>query len=174
QALKYAGSTFLLRKMLESKELYKLSRGAYSKVKNPDPLVLAHIRYPEAVITMDSALYAHGLTDVIPDEVHLATSRNYTRITKPEYKQYFTENALLDPGAINIERSYGTIRLYNRERMLVEVMRRQASLPLDYYKEVINSYRRIADELDIVLIEEYMALFKRNDFMFNILQREVL
>ena len=64
--------------------------------------------------------------------------------------------------------------MYNRERMLVEVMRRQASLPLDYYKEVISSYRKIVDELDIALVEDYMALFKKNDFMFDILQREVL
>ena len=53
-------------------------------------------------------------------------------------------------------------------------MRRQASLPLDYYKEVIESYRKIIDELDIALVEDYMSLFKKNDYMFDILQREVL
>ena len=71
-------------------------------------------------------------------------------------------------------KTHGTAFMYNRERMLVEVMRRQASLPLDYYKEVISSYRKIADELDIALVEDYTALFKKNDFMFDILQREVL
>lgn len=174
QALEDAGSAFLLKKKLESKELHKLTRGAYSKTEHPDPLVLAHVLYPEAVITMDSALYAHDLTDVIPDEVHLATSRSSTRIARPGYRQYFTEDALLTPGAIDVERDGGTACMYNRERMLVEVMRRQASLPLDYYKEVISSYRKIADELDIALVEDYMALFKKNDFMFDILQREVL
>ena len=174
QALTNAGSAFLLNKMIKSKELYKLTRGAYSKIKNPDPLVLTHTLYPEAVITMDSALYSYGITDVIPDEIHIATSRNSTRITKQGYKQYFTEKDLLNPGAINIERDEGTIRMYNRERLLVEVMRRQASLPLDYYKEIIISYRKIIDELDIALIEDYITLFKKNDFMFEILQREVL
>ena len=174
QALADAGSAFLLKKKLESKELHKLTRGAYSKIEHPDPLVLAHVLYPEAVITMDSALYAHDLTDVIPDEVHLATSRSSTRIARPGYRQYFTEDALLTPGTMDVERDGGTARMYNRERMLVEVMRRQASLPLDYYKEVISSYRKIADELDIALDEDYMALFKKNDFMFDILQREVL
>lgn len=174
QALADAGSAFLLRKKLKSKELHKLSRGAYSKVEHPDPLVLAHVLYPEAVVTMDSALYAHGLTDVIPDEVHLATSRSSTRIARPGYRQYFTEGSLLAPGAVDIAWDGGTARMYNRERMLVEVMRRQASLPLDYYKEVMGFYRKIVDDLDIALVEDYMALFKRNDFMFDILQREVL
>jgi hypothetical protein len=80
----------------------------------------------------------------------------------------------LNPGAVDVEHQEGLVRMYNRERMLVEVMRRQASLPLDYYKEVIDSYRKIAGDLDIALIEDYMSLFKRNDYMFDILQREVL
>ena len=123
---------------------------------------------------MDSALYAYGLTDVIPEETHLATNRNATRITRPGYRQYFIEEGLLDPGAVLIEREGGVVRMYSRERLLVEVMRRQASLPLDYYREIIDSYRKIIDELDIALIEDYMSLFKKNDFMFDILQREVL
>lgn len=174
QALEDAGSPFLLKKKLESNELYKLSRGAYSKIEHPDPLVLAHVLYPESVVTMDSALYAYGLTDVMPDKTHLATGRGAVRITRPGYRQYFTEDSLLNPGAVNVERQEGIVRMYNRERMLVEVMRRQASLPLDYYKEVIDSYRKIAGDLDIALIEDYMSLFKRNDYMFDILQREVL
>ena len=56
QALADAGSAFLLKKKLESKELHKLTRGAYSKIEHPDPLVLAHVLYPEAVITMDSPM----------------------------------------------------------------------------------------------------------------------
>lgn len=174
EALAETGSPFLLKKSLATEELYKLSRGAYSRVKHPDPLVLAHVLYPDAVVTMDSALYAYGLTDVIPEKTHLATSRNATRITRPGYRQHFTEDALLDPGAVEIEREEGPFRIYDRERLLVEVMRRQASLPLDYYKEVIDSYRKIADELDPALVEDYMDLFKKNDFMFDIFQREVL
>ena len=69
---------------------------------------------------------------------------------------------------------HGIIRIYDRERLLVEVMRRQATLPLDYYKEVIGSYRRIAEDIDVRLVEDYMALFKRQDAMFDILQRGVL
>ena len=150
------------------------SRAVCIPRQNPDSLVLAHVLYPESVVTMDSALYAHGLTDVIPDKTHLATSRSAVRITRPGYSQYFTADKLLNPGAVDVEHQEGLVRMYNRERMLVEVMRRQASLPLDYYKEVIDSYRKIAGDLDIALIEDYMSLFKRNDYMFDILQREVL
>lgn len=174
EALKKTGSRWRLQSMLSEGKLFKVSRGAYSTERHPDPLVVAHILYPTAVVTMDSALYFHGLTDVPPDEVHVATAREATRISRPGYRQYFTEQSLLDPGAIEQDTERGTIRIYNKERMLVEVMRRQATIPLDYYREIISSYRNMPDSLDTRLVEDYLGLFKRQDLMFNILQREVL
>lgn len=174
EAVEQVGSKYLLSKAIKDGELYKITRGLYSSIEHPDPLVVAHAAWPDSIVTMDSALFEYGLTDVVPDGVHIATARDATRILSPGYRQYFIENGLLKPGAIEIEKPEGIIRIYNKERLLVEVMRRQAFLPLDYYKEVIVSYRRISDEIDIRLVEDYIDLFKRNDFMFDILQREVL
>ena len=173
-ALKSVGSRSALEAKVRNGELFKIDRGIYATSEHPDPLVVAHTLYPDAVITMDSALASYGLTDVPPDKVHLATARDATRISRSGYRQYFTEKELLDPGAVEKDMGHGIIRIYDRERLLVEVMRRQATLPLDYYKEVIGSYRRIAEDIDVRLVEDYMALFKRQDAMFDILQRGVL
>lgn len=173
-ALQQTGSRSALEGKVENGELYRVDRGIYASSAHPDPLVLAHVLYPEAIITMDSALHAYGLTDVAPEKVHLATAREATRITRPGYRQYFVKKDLLSPGAIEVDMGHGAVRMYDKERLLVEVMRRQASLPLDYYKEIIGSYRRMVEELDMRLVEDYMALFKRQDAMFDILQREVL
>ena len=173
-ALETAGSEYMLVKLIDSGELCKIDRGVYSTREHPDPLVLAGVLYPNAIVTMDSALYAHGLTDTIPDKVHLATSRRGTRINRAGYRQYFTDDELLEPGVISMMREDGVARIYSLERMLVEVMRRQASLPLDFYKEIIGRYRKIIDDIDIRKVEDYISMFKRSDFMFDILQREVL
>lgn len=173
-AVNQAGSRSALEVKVENGELFKIDRGIYATVEHPDPLVVAHVIYPKAVVTMDSALYLYGLTDTLPEDVHLATARDATRIARLGYHQYFIEKGLLEPGAVVVERDQGPIRIYDKERLLVEVMRRQALLPLDYYKEVINSYRHITEELDIRQVEDYMSLFKRQDAMFDILQREVL
>ena len=53
----------------------------------------------------------------------------------------------------------------------------QLSQTVEYVHGTLCSPRAakaIVDELDIALVEDYMALFKKNDFMFDILQREVL
>lgn len=173
-ALERAGSRSALEAKVKNRELFKIDRGVYASSEHPDPLVVAHALYPDAIITMDSALSSYGLTDVPPDKVHLATARDATRISRKGYRQYFTERELLNPGEVETDMGHGNVRIYNRERLLVEVMRRQAALPLDYYREIIDSYRRISEELDIRLVEDYMSLFKRQDAMFDILQREVL
>ena len=62
----------------------------------------------------------------------------------------------------------------NRERMLVELLRSAGTLPMDYYRELIGSYRRIAGELDMREVEDCLALYRRSDSLFDMMQREVL
>lgn len=168
------GSAYQINKEVQAGRLYKPARGFYSDTPHCDPYALAALRHPHAIVTMDSAFYIHGLTDVMPGKVHLATLRNATRIADPGVVQYFSEGRLFEPGCTEVERAGVRVRIYSRERMLVELMRNASSMPLDYYKEIVGSYRKLADELDIRAVEDHMALFERNDFMFDILQKEVL
>ena len=81
---------------------------------------------------------------------------------------------LMGTGVMEIDRDGSSIRVFNRERMMVELLRSAGTLPLDYYKELIGSYRRIADDLDMREIEDCMALYARADGLFDMMQREVL
>ena len=64
--------------------------------------------------------------------------------------------------------------MFSKERMLVELLRNAGSMPLDYYKELVSAYRRIAYDLDMREVEDCMALYKRADGLFDMMQREVL
>ena len=174
EATERIGSDYQIRQALKSGVLHKVARGVYSTTKHADPYLIACTKYPDAIITMDSAFYILGFTDTVPEEVHLATRRNTTRIRDVGIKQYFLETDIFSQGAKTMSHAGGTIRIYDAERMLVELMRNSASMPLDYYKEVINNYRRRSETLDIRSVEDYMDMFKRNDAMFDILQKEVL
>ena len=174
RAVERYGSDYRIAKELEAGRLHRVAHGYYSDRRHEDPYALAALRYPGATVTMDSAFFLHGLTDVIPERVHLATSRSATRISDPAVVQHFSEDRLLEAGRTHIERDGAHIPIYSRERMLVELMRRSRSMPLDYYREIMGSYRRIADELDIREIEDLIGLYERSGFMFDILQREVL
>ena len=66
------------------------------------------------------------------------------------------------------------IRIYSKERMLIELLRSKGSLPYDLYKEILTSYRRIIDELDLRLIEEYLEGFPKARLIQKRLDEEVL
>ena len=58
--------------------------------------------------------------------------------------------------------------------MLIELMRFRSRIPLDYYKEIVNNYRKISFELDFGIVEEYAAMFKSGAKLMNMIQMEVL
>jgi hypothetical protein len=66
-----------------------------------------------------------------------------------------------------------SLNIYNKERMLIELIRNKKKTAFDYYKEIINSYRRKSNELDIRNIEDYTKQFDTEDYIFKTIQEEV-
>ena len=52
-------------------------------------------------------------------------------------------------GKTNIEFEGVNINIYDRERMLIELIKNKNNTPYDYYKEIIDNYRKIKNELDV-------------------------
>lgn len=168
------GYPLKVREALDKGEIYRIKRGFYSDKPYVNPFLFIATKYPNAIITMDTAFYIYGLTDVIPEKTHLATLRNATRINDAEVIQVFLSEWLFGHGKANLEYDGVSITIYDRERMLVEALRNSKSMPFDFYKEIIAGYRKISDELDYQKVEEYILLFKKNDYLYDILRREVL
>jgi hypothetical protein len=66
------------------------------------------------------------------------------------------------------------IEIYDKERMLIELIRNKNILPFDYYKEIIESYRKITYDLDIEKLQDYMTQFPKKDYIMNAIRLEVL
>lgn len=167
------GSAYQIDKAVQAGEVHKVARGVYSDEQNPNPLVLVCAVRPDAVVTMDSAFYLYGLTDVVPDAVHIATPRESTRISsigRERVRQHFMEPRLMEAGVAE----QGDVRAFGRERMLVELLRASGTMPPDYYRELVTSYRKIAGDLDMRMVEDCIDLYARSDSLFDKLQKEVL
>lgn len=162
-----------LKKALKKKEIFKIDKGIYSNKKTVNPLVIYSKKYPNGVITLDSAFYYYNLTDVIPNKIYLATDRNTDKIHNEKIIQLFMAKNILYQGRIQLQTIDGIINIYDKERLLIELIRKKKQIPFDYYKEIILNYRAIVDELDMYKIEEYLSLFKNDINLSNILQLEV-
>lgn len=166
-------STYQLNKSIENKELFKVANGLYSDVEFVNPLEIILKKYPNAIFTSDSAYYYYDLTDVVPDYFYLATRRTDSRINDKSIKQIFIPSELFEFGKTQIEIENVKINIYDEERMLVELIRKKNSIPFDYYKEIINNYRKKIDTLDIYKIGEYISYYKNESSLYDTLMREV-
>lgn len=168
-----AGSDYLLKKEVEAKKIYKIEKGIYSDIKAPSELSLILFKYPKGIFHLESAYYYQGLTDTIPDQYILCTDRDAAKIKDRRVKQIFCSKKLLDIGKGIMDYQNVKISIYNRERLLIDLVRNRDKMPYDYYKEIIRNYRNLVHELDIEQLQEYIVKFPKKKFINETIEKEV-
>ena len=167
-------SDYNIKKKISEDKIYKICRGIYSDTKSVHPIEIITKKYPSAIFTMNSAFYFHGLTDVIPRKMHLAMVRSSSRrIADSNITAIYVMEKYFAIGKTQIVFDGININIYDIERMLIELTRNKKKLAFDYYKEIINSYREIVDDLDVRLIEDYAKAFDTEEYIFKTIQEEV-
>jgi predicted transcriptional regulator of viral defense system len=168
------GNDYQIKKSVSDGKLFKIRNGIYSDKEYVSELEIVCFKYPMAVFTMDSAFYYHALTDVIPEAYHLATDKNAAKIKTAGIKQYFYPRDKFEVGISQSTFQNISIRIYDRERMLIELIKNKDKIPFDYYKEIIENYRKLVDSLDIEKIQDYVMSFSGSDNIARAIQLEVL
>lgn len=168
------GSDYQIKKAVDAGKLFKKEKGIYSDERYVPEVDIICLKYPEAIFTMNSAFYYHGMTDVVPEYYYLQTRQNASKIRDTRVKQIFENSSNIELGKTTMSYNDVMITIYNKERLFVELVRDRSKLPLDYYKEIINSYRKIIDDLDIQAIEEYALQLPKTNLVLEALQMEVL
>ena len=150
------GTLYMINKAVKNEELYKIERGFYSDQPREPEISLISIKYPDAVFTMNSAFYYHNLTDTIPDKYFLVTDKDAATISDKRVVQ-----------------KYEIIKIYSKERMLLELIRNKNNMPFYYYKEILNNYRKIVYDLNIQDIQDYANELPKNKMIMETLRLEV-
>lgn len=174
EAVKEYGSGYKLKKAVDLGEIYKFSPGLYARRATVTDMEKLQARYKSAIFTMDSAFYFLGLTDVVPEKWHVATARNSTRIPSEKVHQYFETANYYGIGKFMVDFNGAKLRCYDQERMLLELVRHRKTMPFDFYKEIVQSYRRRCESIDYGKLDDYIeAMQSRTDF-YDVIQREIL
>ena len=174
ECLSRFGSDYFTEQQIAAGNLFRLENGVFAEQKYvPEIAIISH-RYPHGVITLLSAFYHYGLTDVIPEVYDLATSRNAAKIRDARVRQVFVPDAILDLGAIVEQEHDYPIRIYSRERLLIELLRYKNKLPFDLYKEILLNFRKIITQLNMQDIQDYAMAVPKRKMIMEALQMEVL
>lgn len=172
--IKRYGSKYNLKKVVSEGALFQIEKGVYADEKYIPEYQVISFKYSQAIFTLNSAFYYHQLTDVIPEKYYLATDRGGSKISDKRVVQIFENSSILNMGAEMIKHGNTEILMYNKERLLVELLRRKNTIPFDYYKEILGNYRKIIDDLDIQLIQDIALELPKSRMIMEALQMEVL
>lgn len=168
------GSDYHTAQQINAGKLFRIEKGIFAEQNYVPEIALLSWKYPKAIVTMVSAFYHYGLTDVIPEKCDLATDMDSAKIRDIRVHQYFLPRDFLPVGATNDEDNGFTIRIYSRERMLIELLRYKNKLPFDLYKEVLLNYRKIMPQLNIQEIQDIAMQSPKQAMVMEALQMEVL
>ena len=105
---------------------------------------------------------------------NLATRRESTRIKDERIRQSFLKDNIFELGKTEMDFQGDKIKIYNQERMLIELIRNKSKIAFDFYKEIIGNYRKRVNKIDFGKVSEYVEHFKMNQTIMNTIQMEVL
>lgn len=172
-ALKKYKSAYNIKKAIKNKELYKIEKGLYSDKPNVHYLSIIFNKYPASVINGHTAYYYHNLTDIIPRKIVVSTNRNATRINDSKIKQIRMQDKLYNLGITTMDYEGTTIKIYDKERLLIELARNKKNMGYDLYKEIIANYREIANTINMNKLQKYLSHFNNSDKLLETIQNEV-
>lgn len=105
------GNFYRIAQAVRRGELYKVAHGVYSDDKRHRDVEMLLMKYPTSVVTMLSAYYYYGLTDNVPDKIHLAVERDGTKIRDANVVEYFVPKGTGGIGVVNAELHGMTLRI---------------------------------------------------------------
>lgn len=173
ECLEKFGNDYQLARAVAEEVIYRVEPGVYSTDKHLSELEIIVKKYPNVILTGEYAFYYHDLTDVIPEKYHVATKAKATKLQDARIEQIYVRDDLLQLGVVEQEIGGTIAKIYDKERMLIELLRNKNSMPYDLYKEIIGNYRKIIGKLQIWRIQEYAEVFPKTKMIKKALEEEV-
>ena len=171
------GNFAKIKSAVKRGDYFKIAHGLYSD-KSPYTCELENLfaRYPNAILTLQSAFAYYDLSDYVPNCYVLATAQGAHKIQDSKAKQIYITDEFLNIGKTSIKTKYGYINIYDKERLLIELFRLKSKMSYSYFKEIVNSYRTLVKEekIDNNKLVKYCSLFKNGSNIRKQIQEVIL
>ena len=167
------GTSYQIEKALRDGRLFKMDKGVYSESGDESDIEVLQAKYPNTVASFDSAYFYYDMTDYVPEKYTLTIPDHARPIKDSRIKLSFVPENVFAVGMTFHDYNGSRIRIYDKERLLIDTARMKGRMPPDLYKEVVNHYRQIKDELDGSKIPEYLELFPHRDRIMQVIDTEV-
>lgn len=144
---------------VESGELIRIKNGYYTDRMDrfTEEELIAKL-FPDALLCMESALYAYGYIKEKPYAWRLAVGKNTSKsrfhMDYPKVIPYYTEPEVLEMGATTMDIQGNSFAIYDRERVICDCLKYESKMDRETFRSAIQAYIR-DESKDISLLMEY-------------------
>ena len=135
-----------IKQLLDEGFIERIRRGYYHWVEDDgeSEIVIINRLFPDAVLCMETALFYYEYSDRNPSEWSFAIDKNVsklrTNIDYPFIKAYRVEKQLLTLGEAKGELDHHTVRIYDRDRTICDVLRNMKKMDKEIFNKAIPGY----------------------------------
>ena len=135
-----------IKQLFDEGFIERVRRGYYHWVQDDgeSEIVIINRLFPDAVLCMETALFYYQYSDRNPSEWSFAIDKNVskfrTNIDYPFIKAYRVEKQLLTLGETEGEIDHHTVRIYDRDRTICDVLRNMKKMDKEIFNKAIQGY----------------------------------
>lgn len=143
-----AGISRTALKRYVDKQLIRVCKGLYVLNNGvEDEYVLLQARSGKALFSYGTALFLWGMSDRAPHVIDLTVPHgtNISKIKRdnPQVRFHYIQPTLFETGrAETTSPQGGTVRLYNRERCICDLIRNKKEIDMQLYTQALKDYFR--------------------------------
>lgn len=153
----------LLSKYVKKGYVERVGQGVYLSIDAfEDEMYVLQARSKKAVFSHETALYLHDLTDRDPLQytITLPSGYNATKFKDDGVYVYFIKNNLLNLGVEDGKTIFGrSIRVYNKERTICDIVRNRNGIDPAIVNEGIRRYLSLKEK-NIPKLLQYAEKFR--------------
>ena len=153
-----------LSRYVKKHNLIQIVRGFYAREDwIVDPYLIFQYTYPQFIYSFNSAIYLHGLGDVLPNYLEVTGPFNYRPMSKNR-DDVMTHTDTVDEsynlGIADTKTSLGNVvRVYDKEKTICDLIKHKDKIEFEVYVKALTRYARSKDK-DINKLMRYAQIMK--------------
>lgn len=148
-----------VKKLIKMGKLYYIKKGIYSTTPEINYFEYISKKHPNAIITLWTACYCYGFMKENKELYAIATKQKDRKIHDEKIKQTFMTDDLYEVGLCYIKFQGINIKIFDLERLLIEIVRNKTNVDYEMYQEMINSYSKVKNLINKRKLKEYIPHF---------------
>lgn len=153
-----------LSRYVKKAGLKQITRGFYA-LSNwiVDPYLVFQYTYPQFIYSYDSAIFLHGLGDILPNYFEVTGPFNYRPMSKT-HGEVITHTDIRDDtynlGKTSTKTSFGNVvNVYDKEKTICDLIKHKDKVDFEVYVKALNNYAKTKDK-NINKLMEYARIMK--------------